>query len=263
MVHSRRFTPGRITVFLLIVAAILLWDAQKKIPAGPAEGSTLSGAPAATQPTGPTIRVATFNIDGGAEGLDHVAHVLGGFDLAGLEEVHGLDQTDFLGQNLRQPYLYAPVESQWWYKSFGNAAITDLPVTQWERIPISSNDSDSNRNVIFLRATFAGQPLNVLITHIDRKQDHAAEIRDVSGLFLSLQEPAILMGDFNLTEDANGKDNDPDVAALASTPGVIDPIGKAYDRIFARGFTAVESGYIEEHASDHPLAWAELRLAQP
>ncbi|HTW63940.1 MAG TPA: endonuclease/exonuclease/phosphatase family protein [Bryobacteraceae bacterium] len=248
---------------MLILVCVVVWQAQKKIPAGPTEGSALQGALPATQPNGATLRIATFNIDGGAEGIDRVAHALNGFDLAGLQEVHGLDQTDFLAQSLHQSYIYAPVETQWWFKSFGNAAVTDLPVIHWQRIPISSNDSDSNRNVILLQATFGGRPLNVLITHIDRKQDHATEIREVANLFLSLEAPAILIGDFNLIEDQNHHDNDPDVAALASAPGVIDPIGKAYDRIFARGFVAVNSGYIEEHASDHPLAWAELRLAQP
>ncbi|MGA2229343.1 MAG: endonuclease/exonuclease/phosphatase family protein [Tepidisphaeraceae bacterium] len=263
MILAHRFSPGRIAIFALILAGLAVLDGQEKIPAGPAEGSALSGSPAATRPAGPTLRVATFNIDGGAEGLDRVAHVLNGFDLAGLQEVHGADQTDFLSQSLHQPSLYAPVESQWWFKSFGNAAITDLAVTHWQRIPISANDSDSNRNVILLIAAFDGRPLNVLITHIDRKQDHAPEIREVAHLFLALQEPAILLGDFNLTQDGNGHDDDPDVAALVRSPGVIDPIGKAYDRIFARGFVAISSGYIEEHASDHPLAWAELSLAKP
>jgi len=260
---ARRFTPQRLAVFLLVVVGLVLWEAQKKIPSGPAEGSTLEGSPAATQPAGPTLRVATFNIAGGAEGLDHVAHAASGFDLVGFQEVHGIGQSEFLSQNLHQPYVYAPVESRWWFKSFGNASATDLPIQHWQRIPISSNDSDSNRNVILLRAMFADEPINVLITHIDRQQDHATEIRNVANLFLSLQEPAILMGDFNLTEGASGHDNDPDIAALVNSRGVIDPIGKAYDRIFARGFVAVNSGYVEEHASDHPLAWAELRLAQP
>ena len=228
-----------------------------------AEGDALQGAPAATQPSGPALRVATFNIDGGAEGIDRVAHVLGGFDLAGLQEVHGADQTDQLAQALHLPFLYAPVETQWWVKSFGNAALTDLPVSFWQRIPISANDSDSNRNVLLMRVAFAGHPVTVLITHIDRKEDHAPEIRAVAHLFLSLQAPAILMGDFNLTQDQNNRDADPDVASLANSPGVIDPIGNAYDRIFARGFVANNSGFIEEHASDHPLAWAELSLSQP
>jgi endonuclease/exonuclease/phosphatase family metal-dependent hydrolase len=257
MNHGRRFTPGRIVVFLMIILILVALQGNRKIPAGPAEGASFEGTASTTQPAGPTLRVATFNIDGGAEGLDKVAHALqngGGFDLAGLEEVHGADQTQYLGDQLRESYLYAPVETQWWTKSFGNAAITDLPITHWQRIPISANDSDSNRNVILVSATFAGRPLNILITHIDRHQDHAAEIRDVANLFLSLQEPAILMGDFNVTE------NDSDIAALAATQGVIDPIGKDYDRIFVRGLTVVDSGFVEEHASDHPMAWAELKL---
>ncbi|MGA3067909.1 MAG: hypothetical protein ABSF29_13785, partial [Tepidisphaeraceae bacterium] len=190
MSQGRRFTPGRIALFLLIVAGLAALDGNKKVAAGPDSGETFGGAPPTTEPAGPTLRVATFNIDGGAEGLDKVAHVLGGFDLAGLQEVHGQDQTDYLSQNLHLSDLYAPVESQWWYKSFGNAALSDLPVTYWARIPISINGSDSNRNVILLRASFAGKPLNVLITHIDRKLDHSREIREVSNLFLALQEPA-------------------------------------------------------------------------
>jgi hypothetical protein len=71
------------------------------------------------------------------------------------------------------------------------------------------------------------------------------------------------MGDFNLIGDENGQHNGLDAEALISAPGVIDPAGKGYDRIFARGWRAMISGFIEEHASDHPLAWAELRLARP
>ena len=67
-------------------------------------------------------------------------------------------------------------------------------------------------------ATFAGRPINVLITHLDRQQDHATEIRQVAHLFLSLQEPVILMGDFNLIQDENGQHNDPDAPALISAP---------------------------------------------
>jgi endonuclease/exonuclease/phosphatase family metal-dependent hydrolase len=257
---GRRFTPARIAVFILFILLLVAFQGNQKIHAGPAEGTDLSGQSSTTQPAGPTLRVATFNIDGGAEGIDHVAHAMTGFDLTGLEEVHGSDQTDYLAQSLHQASLYAPVETQWWFKTFGNGVVTDLPVTHWLRIPISANDSDSNRNVLLLRATFAGHPLNVLITHIDRHGDHAAEIRTVSHLFLSVETPAILMGDFNVTEDSNAHDADPEIAALAATPGVIDPIGKAYDRIFARGLVAKDSGYVEEHASDHPLAWAELSL---
>jgi hypothetical protein len=251
---GRRFTLRRVVVFILIVAFLAALQESKKIPAGPAEGNALTGNYPTTQPSRATLRVATFNIDGGAEGIDHVAHAMTGFDLTGLEEVHGADQTDYLGQTLQQNSLYAPVETQWIVKTFGNGAVTSLPVTHWQRIPISSNDSDSNRNMILLNATFDGKPLAILITHIDRHQDHPTEIREVANLFLSLQTPAILMGDFNVT------DNDPDVAALAATPGVIDPIGKGYDRIFARGLVVTNSGYVEEHASDHPLAWAELAL---
>jgi len=85
-----------------------------------------------------------------------------------------------------------------------------------------------------LGATFAGRPLNVLITHIDRHQDHASEIRQVAHLFQSLQEPVILMGDFNLIQDESGQHNDPDAEAIISAPGSSTRWGRV-TTAFSRG----------------------------
>jgi len=264
---SSRFPAGRVALLLLIVVAVFIGQGNQKIPTGPAAGDLLAGPPA-SRPSGNLLRVATFNIDGGvgkADGrldLDRTAAAIRGYDLVGLEEVHSNDQIQTLSQKLAMPGLFAPVERQWWHESFGNGVLTSLDLDHWQRIPLSNPNADSNPNLLLLRLQFAGKPLNVIITHLERHVDRQTELRSVVSLFESLQEPAILMGDLNC-----GKD-EAQIATLRNTPGVTDAIGKALndktpdsvDWIFARGLGVVRSGFIDNGASDHPVAWAELSV---
>jgi endonuclease/exonuclease/phosphatase family metal-dependent hydrolase len=260
--RGRRFTPGRVVIFLIIVAALMIWEGSRKIPLGAASGTLLVGSEPASRPSGDVLRVATFNIDG--KSGDDTAATLSGFDLIGLEEVHGCgpwsksNQAEILGQKLNMPALFAPVERQWWCDAFGDGVLTTLPLEHWQRFPLANEIADSNREVLVLRLQFAGQPLNVLITHLERHEDLENELATVISLFKSMQAPAILMGDLNLTKSNSQID------ALRKTSGVADPIGDispdSFDRIFARGMTSLNSGFVDKGASDHPLAWAELKL---
>jgi endonuclease/exonuclease/phosphatase family metal-dependent hydrolase len=264
--RGRRFTPARIAIFFIIVAGLLIWEGNEKTPLGPASGTSLNGSPPASRPSGDTLRVATFNIDG--KDSDAIADTMRNFDLIGIEEVHGVipfssaNQAQTLGERkLNLQWLFAPVERQWWHDSFGDGVLTSLPLEHWQRFPLANDKSDSNRQVLMLRLTFAGKPLNVLITHLDRHADHDDELRSVISLFLSLEPPVIFMGDLNTDRD------DPQLQALRKIPGVIDSIGDlsaannggSYDRIFARGMRSLDAGFIDKGASDHPLAWANLQ----
>jgi endonuclease/exonuclease/phosphatase family metal-dependent hydrolase len=259
---GRRFTAGRLAIFLIIVAGFMAWQGSQKIPLGAASGTTFVGPAPASRPSGDVLRVATFNIDG--KSGDATADTMRGFDLIGMEEVHGCcplsksNEAEILGDKLNMPALFAPVERQWWHDAFGDGALTTLPVDHWQRFPLSNEIADSNREVLVLRLEFAGKPLNVLITHLERHDDLENELATVISLFQSLQEPAILMGDLNLAP------NDPQIDSLRKSSGVIDPIGDShgdsFDRIFARGMRSLDSGLIDKGASDHPLAWAELEL---
>ena len=260
--RGRRFTPGRITLFLVIVAGFMVWQGSLKVPLGAASGTSFVGPAAASRPSGDVLRAATFNIDG--KSGDATADTMRGFDLIGLEEVHGCcpfsksNEAEILGAKLNMPALFAPVERQWWHDAFGDGALTNLPVEHWQRFPLSNEIADSNREVLVLRLQFAGKPLNVLITHLERHGDLENELAAVISLFQSMREPAILMGDLNLAK------GDPQIALLRNSPGVVDPIGDAhgdsFDRIFARGMRSLDCGLIDKGASDHPLAWAELEL---
>jgi hypothetical protein len=258
--RGRRFTLGRFALFLIVIAGFFVWQGSEKIPAGPASGTALNGPAPASRPSGDTLRVATFNIDG--KDGDATSDTMRGFDLIALQEVHGLgafsksNQAEVLGQKLNLPWLFAPVERQWWSDAFGDGVLTSLPVEHWQRFPLANENADSNREVLVLRLQFGGRPLNVLITHLAREGDREAELATVGSLFLSLQEPAILMGDLN------SKNDSPGIQLLRDTPGVIDPIGDGWDRIFVRGMQCTALGTLNKGASDHPLAWAELRLNQ-
>ncbi|MDP9174802.1 MAG: endonuclease/exonuclease/phosphatase family protein [Planctomycetota bacterium] len=272
--RSRRFTLGRVALFVVLIAAFFALDGNERVPTSAAEGDSFNGAQPASRPSGDILRVAELNIAGGVGkadnrlDLDRTAAAIHGYDLIGLEEVHGADllasedQAQILGEKLNLPWLYAPVERRWWKDSFGNAAITSLRVDHWQRIPISAEDASTHRNVLMLRVDLNGRPLNVLITHLDRKDDRPHELRAVITLFESLREPAILMGDLN------SDPSDPRIAALQKEPGVGDPVGQALgdkvganlDWIFTRGFRVNHSGITDNGASDHYLAWAELEL---
>jgi endonuclease/exonuclease/phosphatase family metal-dependent hydrolase len=275
MNKSRRWT-GRVVVLLGIVAILFIIDGLRKTPSPPASGTALNGAAPATRPSQTVLRVATFNIDGGVGladdrlDLDRTAAAMRGFDLVGMEEVHGslLDknQAEILGEKLNVSWLFAPVESQWWHEAFGDGVVTSLPVTYWQRIPLANQNADSNRELLWVRAVFNDKPLNVLITHLERHADREAELRTAITLFESFQGQAILMGDLNTQKD------DPQITELRNRPDVADPTGKyalsndhedTYDWIFAHGLRAQNGGFIDNGASDHALSWAELAPLEP
>ena len=123
-----------------------------------------------------------------------------------------------LGGKLNLPWLFAPVESQWWHFAFGDAILTRLPVTHWQRIPLANEIADSNRELLWPQLGHNGKTINVLITHLERHLDRAAELKTAILLFESLPAPAILMGDLN-----TGKD-DPQLVELRLRTDVKDPI---------------------------------------
>ena len=188
-----RRRPRLVMTGTAAVIAVVVWQGVVRRPTPPAAGDALHpvDSPRETPESAaarPTLRVASFNIAGGVGqpdgklNLDRTAGVLQDLDLVGLEEVHGgsafapRDQADLLGEKLHLPWLFAPSESRWWRDSFGNGALTALPVTRWERLPLSTRPSASNRTLLRLTATWHSRPLAVLVTHLDRGADHDTEL---------------------------------------------------------------------------------------
>jgi endonuclease/exonuclease/phosphatase family metal-dependent hydrolase len=269
---ARRRPYGRLIAILICIAiGAVLIDGNLRRPLGAAGGDSLSGPPTAAK-SGPRLRLGTFNIHGGRDpndrpDLPQVVRCISGCDLVSLNEIHGhtffsgSDQAQLIGQAMGSPWLFAPTERRWWRDDFGNALVTSLPVSHWQRFPISPDGARSNRNLLLARVECNGNPFNVLITHLGRQGDNAPELRTVLELFTSLSEPAVLLGDLNTSPD------DPQIKALLENPKIVDAVGRCpqagkghIDYILLRGVRYINSGVIDDGTSDHPFYWADVEL---
>lgn len=225
--------------------------------------------------TSGTIRVASFNIHSGVgldgvQDLKRIARLLKPYDFVGLNEVRqpfvpGLSsQAQQLASLSEQDWLFAPAERQWWCDHYGNGVLSRLQIGYWSRQPLRCTKGKGYRNLIDLEATLDGRSVRIFVTHIDRGQDREAQLERVIRQFLALPAatPAILMGDFNTTAD------DPLLNPLFMAANVTDCVSRAADRsadridwIFARNLECVSAGRVDAGVSDHPLVWAELRIA--
>jgi endonuclease/exonuclease/phosphatase family metal-dependent hydrolase len=286
MKNKRRW--GILAIALLLGGGI--WHASEHRPTGPAEGVEVQGTsflkevpsqnlPRRRETPQNTFRLGTFNLHG-CKGLDgrldveRTAKCLESLDFAALQEVRGSgffggeDQAALLGKRLKMAWLFAPAIRQWHSMESGNGFVTTLPVTFWQRIPLESHRDYSFRNVVLLglnQKDYAGQErsVQILLTHVNRRheEDRQAQLRAAIALFLSLREPAVLLGDLNTTV------KDPQIDELTKNPEVSDAVGKILgqkddpnriDWIFSRGLKCLSAGISENDASDHPLVWAEL-----
>lgn len=260
---------------LLCTAGLVAWGSDRTA-APPAAGTKIAGQISAEAADRASLRVATFNIHGGRgeddqRDLDRIANTLQGFDLIAAQEVHGgslvgsPDQAAILANKLDLAWLYAPTERRWWSDAFGNALLTQFPISRWERIPLPCTQGKAYRNAVVAEVQLGQTLVNVLFTHLDRHEDRETQLREVIRLYRELPSPAILMGDLNTDR------HDPLWAELLEEPAVIDVLSQGdqaadnhlrIDWIVARGMEVVDAGVKDDGASDHPCYWAELRLPE-
>jgi endonuclease/exonuclease/phosphatase family metal-dependent hydrolase len=169
-----------------------------------------------------------------------------------------------LARELRLGGLYAPAETRWYCRQFGNGVLSRLPVCSWQRIPLPCPHDRSRRNAVLLVLDAPGRSIRVLVTHLTQRdpRDREVQLRAVIELFLALDEPAVLLGDLNSTPD------DPAIRRLLVQPGVDDPIGRLVpqaskgrvDWILLRGLTGIAAGSNDGSLSDHPLYSVDVAL---
>lgn len=221
-----------------------------------------------------SVRISTYNMHGGKgldrrTNLDRIATRLQSDDLVGLNEVRADDwfstqpQVERLGNQLSLMWLFAPTIHQWGRNSFGNGVLSRWPAAHWMRVPLVSSRPGHERNVVLLSLRDPRQSLQVLITHLDPQHDRGAQLEAVAGLFASLAEPAVLLGDLNTTV------GDPLLAPLLAVPNVSDALAARLpadepgriDWILTRGLHCMEAGRVAADESDHPYYWG--RFAWP
>lgn len=258
---------------LALGIGLIAWGVLAEFPTGPKSGSALSGNVAPLPLPGKTLRVGTFNIHGGV-GRDHkfdlsrTAAALQGLELIGLNEVHRRpwtksDQAEVLANQLETNWLFAPTEYCWRGDHFGSGLLSRLQINHWQRIPLEHRSANGYRNLLLLSVPLQKGNLSVIITHADRTSDREHQLRTIFSLFNSLAEPALLMGDLN-TQRA-----DPLLTGYIDSGAWIDCVGakqendpfNRIDWILTRGVKPLSAGLINNGASDHPCAWAELDLS--
>lgn len=252
---------------------LIVWGNDRQ-PADPTEVLSLRGRAESPALPGPTIRLGTLNIHGfkGRDGVRdpaRTAAALRDLDIVALQEVHSGwdelagDQALQLGERLGMASLYAPFERRWWTNSFGTGLLTRVVPTSLLRIPLPGHDRNRFRNAVLMRFDHHGTPVNVLAVHLDNHQDHDHQLRTVVQLFLSLQQPAILLGDMNTGAD------DPQLQALLAEPSVTGHIDESssgrqplcgVDWIILRGLHCVRHEVRDLGASDHPALCAEVGI---
>lgn len=261
---------------LTVAVALFLYLAQIRHPAGPASGSGIRdfSVPQPSTLTSPhSFHVATFNIHSGVgrdgrRDLTRTTEVLADVDFVGLNEVRGVlpwdnaNQAMALGKSLRRGWLFAPTERRWWCDHFGNALLSRLPIGAWERILLAGTQSKGHRNMLKAEALVGGRSVRIIVTHIARGVDRNAQLTQVIRAFLDLPPPCVLMGDFNTRAEEEP------LRSLLRQPDTIDALARAgtnntsgrIDWIVLRGLEVIRAGLRDNGASDHPCAWAEVRL---
>lgn len=160
-------------------------------------------------------------------------------DLIGLNEVDfaarrtgWFDQAEFLARELKMltGYTYTVLRGETWRRDlfgtevrFGNAALVRHPILAWGSCllegacvvpesgrPVTSAKAPGRilgkepRGVLRARISFGGQPLELLVTHLEafnatRREAQAAQIRDQ---FVHNGQTTVLVGDMNATRSA-------------------------------------------------------------
>ena len=260
------------------VAAIVV-DGAWQGPADPVEPLILQKQDRVGTLDSSVLRVATFNIHAGVgrdgiRDLGRTAAALPNLDVVALQEVrnpfwgfHG-PQVSAVADKLGMAWLFVPAESRWWRNDYGNGLLTRAPLADCVRIPLPTPARHRFRAAFLANFVHQGRTVHLLAVHIDRdleQNTHDGQLHTVADLFLSLSEPAILMGDMNDFR------SHPEIVRLLATAGVHNALADApppsvksnpIDWIITRGFRTVHAEWRPTPSSDHPVACAELELSE-
>lgn len=252
--------------------ALSVWIGSIRGPAGPATGFGVAGISMQPVATGDRLVFANYNIRAGRglddqRDLDRTADCLKGVTVAGLNEVRGSawygrdrDQAETLAGKLGMGHLFAPTERRWGREHFGNALLTKLPVSEWLRIQLPRQHSDSHRNMLLAHLQLTEGRVAVLVAHVDTRADREIQLAAVIAMFRTLREPAVLIGDLNAGPEH------PDIARLLATPGIVGTNGARppgelpgkVEWVIAKGLKPLDASRCDNGASDHPRVALEV-----
>lgn len=251
------------------------------------------------RPASVALKVMTYNIHAGQEGLDAVAALINAEapDLVALQEVdvHWSDRSAFVDQltaladatgmeaRFAPVYSLDPPSEGAPRREYGVALLSRFPVVD------SVNHDLTRISTIFggpprpmpgfleLTVSVDGRPVRVLCTHLDYRTDpatRATEVEETLRILAARPGPLLLMGDLNAPPDA--REIAPLLAELQDAWAVVTPrdagegAGLTYpavdptkriDYVLAsREWTVRSARLLDTVASDHRAVVAEVEL---
>ncbi len=260
---------------LLALAVVLhIAIASVRYPVGPRYGDHVHGNTTHTTHVAGELRVATYNIRRG-KGLDGerdlartAANLEPGYDIVGLNEVGGAflplrDDAALLGKALDTGWLFAPSQGRWYIDYFGNGLLTRLAPDDWQSLPMFHDlaKGTGHRQVLTVNYRWDSQPFAVLVVHAERGDVRDRQIRHAFAEF-ARHPRAILLGDLNATA---AEPVMAEVLAMSDATSMFEADSalprELVDWVVVRGFRLLEAGFVPPGASDHPVVWASLALA--
>ncbi|MEM7196119.1 MAG: endonuclease/exonuclease/phosphatase family protein [Pseudomonadota bacterium] len=276
----RRILPWGLVV---VLALSHVWLATLRYPMPAATGKEINPPPGGWPAlTGDSLRVSAYNIhrakdEDGKRDIRQPATLLVDDDIAGLQEVLGPgifsdDQAEQLGQILNVGWIFAPIQTQYYQPYIGNALISRVPVSDWDRIPLPKSDqldgsptSRAYRNMLKATIQWKGVDVVLLVTHLDRGKIRVKQLRQV------LEEAGRYTHSIVLA-DLNTRITSTVAQELLETHGLTDAYQQAVgatidderriDWIVTKGFKAIEGGTVPVGISDHPYYWVRLKLSE-
>lgn len=241
---------------------------------------------AARTPSEGDLRVMTFNIQSGRQGLDKVAGLIRSAspDIVALQEVDvhtrragGVDQPAELSQHTGLPY-YAHFRTTALYGGdYGVAILSRFPLESVEQRPLPVEPGAEPRTVVRILMHMHGQEVSVYLTHLTRRPFNGdIRMRQSAAIMKWMDEdprPKLLMGDMNDTPNSNAvrlfKRELLDAFALrgqgaADTyPLPIIPNARIDYVLTNDRFMPRSSQVLRVKASDHYPVVADLTLLEP
>ncbi len=260
-----RCRPKYWVVGLTVAIVGIAWYGSLRQPVDFTRPLKLSTPPQFSSHQKDTIRVGVFNIHGckgkdGKRDVGRIAQRINDLDIVSLHEVrgsYGSNQAHELGELLGMSAVFAPTEWRWGRNDFGNGLLTNVELSQMHQIPLAMT-GHAYRNALLTSFRLEDKTVQLLIAHVDLTEDRDRQLSAVTNLFLSLNSPAILLGDLNV------KATDPRMRGLMSIPGVRSALaatpGRGRDWVIMKGFRTVSAAVVDSEASDHAFVQTELQL---
>jgi endonuclease/exonuclease/phosphatase family metal-dependent hydrolase len=193
-------------------------------------------------------------------------------DVVGLQEISS-GQAGLIAKALNMNYAYYSHNPSGYGSWWGNAVLSKFKILDAKKIEIGGS-AGKNRSMISAIGLVNDTPVIFASVHTDHRLRDDRSIRRILNYLGSTTEPAVLIGDFNMSPQspqANSLTDDTGLLDSAGSPGYgqmgtwASPSGQRIDYVFVQSqyFNVLDAALVspEHHgASDHIAYYTTLEM---